>query len=84
MIHGFDTMFNFGIGGGILFLVFNLIKLIIIVAGVIIVAKLITKSTGNTHIGNESNRAIEILKERYAKGEIDEDEYNNKLKKLKD
>jgi len=30
-----------------------------------------------------SNRAVEILKARYAKGEIDEEEYNTKLKKLK-
>ncbi|CAH2212222.1 SHOCT domain-containing protein [Tepidibacter aestuarii] len=31
---------------------------------------------------NESDKAIEILKEKYAKGEITEEEYKHKLKIL--
>ena len=42
--------------------------------------KLLRSNTGEFE---HETRAIEILKERYAKGEINEKEYFDKLKKLK-
>lgn len=62
-------------GGGILGLI-----LIAIVAYFLI--KYLTKNKDGLNTVNRESRAIEILKERYASGEISEEEYKNKLNKL--
>ncbi|MTI48710.1 SHOCT domain-containing protein [Sporosalibacterium faouarense] len=84
-------MFNFSFGLGWLWMIIgSLLKVAIVVAIVVIIVKVLQnnkrndnssyKPMGNTH----SNRAIEILKERYARGEIDEEEYKSKLNQLKE
>lgn len=43
--------------------------------------RLLTNSFHRTDQGKH-NKAIDILKERYARGEIDEEEYREKMEKL--
>lgn len=79
--NGFNDMMNFGNSGSGWFIAYNIVRLLIIAAVVIILARMFMKNPSN-HNNSNSNRAIEILKERYASGEISEEEYKNKLKKL--
>jgi putative membrane protein len=54
---------------------------------ILVVAILLTVYIGKTQSGrkdNYSDRSMEILKERFARGEIDEEEYERKRKKLRD
>ncbi|NBI05519.1 SHOCT domain-containing protein [Senegalia massiliensis] len=76
---GFHDMMNLGSRLSSWFIIYDIIKLIIIVIVVIVLVKMFINNSKN----NNSNRAIDILKERYASGEISEEEYNNKLKNLK-
>lgn len=79
--NGIDDMMNFGNRASGWFIVYDIVKLLIIVAVVIGLVRMFMKSS-NKHNNSNSNRAIEILRERYASGEISEEEYKNKLKKL--
>ncbi len=80
---GFNDMMNFGNDGSGWFIAYEIIKLLIIVAVVIFIARMFMKnSKNNSNLNSNSNRAIEILKERYASGEISEEEYKSKLNKL--
>jgi putative membrane protein len=54
---------------------------ILIIGGIIFMVYKI--NNGNRKQQDGSNAAIKILKERFATGEIDEDEYKKKLKFLK-
>lgn len=83
--YSFNHMMDFSQNGGGWFLVFGIIRLVIIVAVIVFIVKLLIKNShGGSHSAGNQNSAIEILKERYAKGEIDEEEYKNKLNKLKE
>lgn len=77
----FNNMMNFRDLGSGWFIVFEIIKLIIIVVLVIVIARMFIKSYNSKNI-SVSNRAVQILKERYASGEISEEEYRKKLAKL--
>lgn len=79
--NGFNDMMGFGSSIGVWFIVFSLLRLLLIVAVVIVLARMFMKNS-KKHNNSNSNRAIEILKERYASGEISEEEYKDKLKKL--
>lgn len=70
---GYGSMMN-GIGGGI-FMIFIWVLLIVFI--VWIVREVINKNS-NTN----SSKAMEILKERYAKGEINKDEFELRKKDL--
>ncbi|MGO1369817.1 MAG: SHOCT domain-containing protein [Senegalia sp. (in: firmicutes)] len=79
---GWNDMMNFGSRMSGWFIVYDIVKLLIIVAVVIVLARMFIKnSSGNNN--SSSNRATDILKERYAKGEISEEEYKTRLKNLK-
>ena len=67
----------FGGGLGIIGMVMGFIFLALIIAGIIILIIWIAKRTGSTSIeqGNNSN-ALEILKQRYVKGEITKGEFD--------
>lgn len=65
--------------GGILMIVFW----VLILVGLIFLIRWLIQSTGRDKTtGNGSNRALEILKERYARGEIDKEEFESKKKDL--
>lgn len=80
--NSFNDMMNFGTRTSGWFIVYDIVKLLIIVAVVIVLARMLIKNSRN-HNNSSSNRAIEILKDRYASGEISEEEYKNKFKNLK-
>lgn len=81
--NGFNDMMDFGTRASGWFIVYDIVKLLIIVAVVIIIARMFIKNSKNNSNSNlKPNRAIEILKERYASGEISEEEYKSKLNKL--
>jgi len=78
---GSGMMGNWGMGwfGSIFMVVFW----ILILAGLVFLIRWLIRSTGRDKtIGNGGNRALEVLKERYAKGEIDKDEFDSKKKDL--
>ncbi len=60
---------------------FTTLKLLIFLGVVIFIVKIIKNSNRdkNLNIYGNTNRAIEILKERYAAGEISEEQYKRKL-----
>jgi putative membrane protein len=78
---GPGMMGGYGMGwfGGILMIVFW----ILILVGLVFLIKWLIQSTGRDKAsGSDGNRSIEILKERYAKGEIDKEEFESKKKDL--
>ena len=69
----YDHMYGMGIFGGFLMLFFW-------VAFVFFIVWIVREVTGRgTH---EKSKALDILKERYAKGEIDKKEFEEKKKDL--
>jgi len=78
---GSGMMGGYGMGwfGGILMIVFW----ILILVGLIFLIKWLVQSTSRDKTtGSGGNRALEILKERYAKGEINKEEFESKKKDL--
>ncbi len=67
----------FGGGLGIIGMVLGFIFLALIIAGIIILIIWIAKRTGSQGTEQASNsNAMEILKQRYAKGEINKTEFD--------
>ena len=78
---GSGMMGGYGMGwfGEILMIVFW----ILIIVGLVFLIKWLIQSTGRDKTtGSGENRALEILKERYARGEIDKEEFETKKKDL--
>ena len=81
-----NHMFNYGYGSDVSWwwmLGFMLLRTLIAVGAIVFIVKLIKGNSGYNNSQAQSNRAIEILRERYALGEIGEEEYNKKYKMLK-
>jgi len=71
---GSGMMGGWGIGwfGGIIMIIFWILILVALVYFI----KWLVQNTGRNHTGlDRGNRALEILKERYARGEIDKVEF---------
>lgn len=66
--------------GSFIWGIFSIIMQIAVIVGVIYLIVYLVNANKNSHHG-ESN-AMEILKERYARGEISDEEYEEKKKKL--
>jgi len=73
---GWNQMMNFGSGGIFLMFVFA------IVIGLIIYF-IITNTKSNRYSGGFSETSLDIIKERFAKGEITEEEFEKMKKALK-
>jgi len=76
-IGGWNQMMNFGYGGGI-FMMF----MFAIVIGLIIYF-IISNTKSNRYTGGFSETSLDIVKERFAKGEITEEEFEKMKKALK-
>lgn len=74
-------MMNFGFGsfGGFGF-IFMLLWWILIIAGIVALIRWLTSQSHETHTSAKS--ALNIVQERYAKGEIDKKEFEEKKKDL--
>ena len=64
-----------GWGGGAMFGVFHLIWWGLLIVGVVLLARWLLRS-GRLGEGSDQGRALAILKERYARGEIDKTEFD--------
>jgi putative membrane protein len=80
-MHGFGGPFGFGFSplGWILSLVFWAL----IIGGIVLLAVWLARSAGQTSVGRfVSESTLEILKTRYAKGEITREQFNDLRKDL--
>ncbi len=68
------------IGGSMIMLIFWLL----VIAGIIFLARYLVRrqENGDHHHHHEEKTALGILHERYAKGEINKEEYENKKKDI--
>lgn len=74
--------YNFGFGGMYGFGgIFMLVVWILVIWGIIALVKYLST---NNQPANKEDKALAILKERYAKGLINKDEYEEKKEVLKD
>ena len=65
-------------GGGIMMLVFW----VLLIAFIVWIVREVSGKNTHSHSGSSGSDALEILKERYAKGEIDKQEFEQKKKDL--
>ena len=74
-------MMNFGFGamGGFGW-IFMILWWILIIAGIVALTKWLTNQSRSTY--NHEKSPLEILKERYARGEIDKEEFSERKKDL--
>lgn len=73
----------FGGGLGTIWMILNFIFILFIIAGIIILIIWIVKRTGSSGIEQTSNRNnMEILKQRYARGEITKSEFDDIKKSI--
>jgi len=76
-----NNMMNFGFGpfGGFGW-IFMILWWVLIIAGIVALIKWLTNQSHGTH--NHEKSALEILQKRYAKGEIDKKEFEERKKDL--
>jgi len=78
MMHGWPGMMGFG-GFG---MIFGFIFFIAIIVGIVFLIAWLVKRFGYATADKTGNRSLEILRERYAKGEINKEQYENMKKDL--
>jgi putative membrane protein len=74
---GWNHMMNFGYGGGMFMMLIFAIVIGLIIYFIIINTK------SNKYTGGFSDTSLDIIKERFAKGEITEEEFEKMKKALK-
>lgn len=75
-----NHMGNFGWGYGFGW-VFMILFWGLVIVGIVAIVKWISESSTNTN-SNQPKSALDILKERYARGEIEREEYEQKKQDL--
>ncbi len=78
MMNGWDGMGGWGMGFG---LIFMLLFWVLVILGIVSLARwLMTQSTRSKD--SQDKTPLEIVRERYARGEIDREEYEQKIRDL--
>ncbi|MEO8599489.1 MAG: SHOCT domain-containing protein [bacterium] len=77
MMDGYGMSGSFGFGW-----IFMILFWVVIIVGVIALVKWLITSSGMGRRSGGNNAALDILKERYAKGEIDEQEFQKRKRDL--
>jgi len=72
-------MMNFGYGFGIFGWVFMIFWWALIIVGIVYFIKWLVRQSG----GGSGKSALDILKERYARGEISKQEFEEKSREIK-
>ena len=73
-----SSMMGFGSGFAPFGFIFMILWWALIIAGIVALVKWLSRNSGTAG----GNSAIDILKERYAKGEIDKKEFDERKKDL--
>jgi putative membrane protein len=80
--HGRGMMYGYGYGGGDwVWIIIRLIFWIAIIVGIVFLIRWMIISTKTAH-GGSGDSALEILKRRYAKGEINKEEFEQKKRDI--
>lgn len=74
-----SMMFGYGLGGGIIGAMFMVAWWAIVIGVIVIVVRWFADQTKRT---NNKKTPLDVLKERYAKGEITKEEFESKKKDL--
>ncbi|MCL5073467.1 MAG: SHOCT domain-containing protein [Actinobacteria bacterium] len=83
MMMGWPMMGFFGGGLGILGMILSFIFFVAIIIGIIfLIVWLVRRASYSGESIQKTNEAIEILKGRYAKGELTKEQYDNMKKEL--
>ncbi len=82
MFHMWD--WGFGIGGILMLFFWLFIAAVIVVVIVLAVSSTKSSSGGSAVLKSEHDRALQEVRERYARGEIDREEYKQLLEDLKE
>ncbi len=75
-------MMNWGYGMGLGWSIIMMAFWIAVIAGIIFLIRWVVLSTDRRRENNGEDSALEILKQRYAKGEINKEEFMEKKKDL--
>ena len=67
-----------GYGGGFFGAVPMLLWWALIIAGIVVLARWISSGGSGWHRGSSADQALSVLRERYARGEIDKDEFDKR------
>lgn len=78
--NGFWNMMDAGLGFGGWLIIYEVIKLILFVILAIVFLRMIFNRSNNQQV--KSSTALAIVEERYAKGELSEEEYKTMRKNL--
>ena len=84
MMWGWPNMMGGFFGGGLCWIgmIFGFIFFVAIVIGVILLIVWLVRRPGYSVTEKTSTHSLEILKERYAKGELSKEQYENMKKEL--
>jgi putative membrane protein len=85
MMWGYPNMMGGFFGGGLgwIGMVFGFIFFILVVIGIIFLIVWLVKRSNHPGVENRAeSKALEVLKERYAKGELTKDQFDNMKKDL--
>lgn len=76
---------DYGMGWGFFGIVHMVLWWVLLILGIVVLAKWLAGGSGASRRDRSGDsRALEVLKERYARGEIGKEEFEQKKRDLKD
>lgn len=72
---------TFGMGGSFM-MFFGVIFWVLVIVGIVYAIRAFSGNTGSVSSQGSRSRALDILKERYARGEIDTEEYETRKREI--